>query len=135
MKFCRILFSEISTFLYEMQAHIAFWCWTAWVNSILFFFLQITHLTPWNYCFNTSKHIPEFSDIKKQCQVCYLKEKNNIEFTHAVQHHNAMWTYISQRNVIVTENGILQNFIENIRYFCFQVYILTLVAFFLNIMC
>ena len=38
----------------------------------------------------TSEHIPEFSDIKKQCQVCYLKEKNNIEFTHAVQHHNAL---------------------------------------------
>ena len=38
----------------------------------------------------TSEHIPEFRDIKKQCQVCYLKEKSNIEFTHAIQHHNAM---------------------------------------------
>ena len=56
-------------------------------------------------------------------------KKNNIEFTHAVQHHNAMWTSISQRNIIVSENGILQNFIESISNFCFQVYILPLVAF------
>ena len=23
-----------------------------------------------------------------------FEEKNNIDFTHAVQHHNAMWTFI-----------------------------------------
>ena len=60
--------------------------------------------------------------------MCYLKKKNNLEFTHAVQHHNVMWTCISERKVIVSENSILQNFIENISNFCFQVWILSLVA-------
>ena len=46
-------------------------------------------------------------------------KKNNIEFTHAVQHHNAMWICILQRNVIVSENDILQNFLENISNFWF----------------
>ena len=48
-----------------------------------------------------------------------FKGKNNIEFIHAVQLHNAMLTCISQRKVIVSENGVLQNFIENISSFCF----------------
>ena len=39
-----------------------------------------------------------------------------------------MRTCISQRNVIVSENSILQNFIENISNFCFRVYFLSLVA-------
>ena len=60
--------------------------------------------------------------------VLFEEKNNNIEFTHAVQHHNAMRTFISQRNVIVSENDILQNFIENISNFSFQVYILPLVA-------
>ena len=68
----------------------------------------------------TSKHIPEFSDIKKQCQVYFLKEKNNIEITDAVQHHNAMRTCISKRNVIVSEKSILQNVIKNISNFFFK---------------
>ena len=34
-------------------------------------------------------------------------KKNNIEFTHAVQHHSAMWTCISQRSVTVSENDTL----------------------------
>ena len=93
MKFCRMPFSETITFLCEMEVHIALWYWTAWVNSTLFFFFQWHTWHPETTAF-TSEHIPEFSDIKKQCQVCYLKEKNNIEFTHAVQHHNAMWTCI-----------------------------------------
>ena len=58
----------------------------------------------------------------------FEEKKNNIAFTDAVQHHNAMWTCISQKNVIVSENGIQQNFIENITNFCFYVYILPLVA-------
>ena len=58
--------------------------------------------------------------ISKNSVTCVIwRKKNSIEFTHAVQHHNAMWTCISQRNVIVSENGILQNFIENISNFCF----------------
>ena len=61
----------------------------------------------------------EVKTLVSACQMCYLKEKNNIEFTHAVQHHNAMWTCISQRKVIVSENTILQNFIENVSNFCF----------------
>ena len=44
MKFCRVSFSETITFFCEMQVHIALWCWAGWVNSILFFFLQITPL-------------------------------------------------------------------------------------------
>ena len=70
----------------------------------------------------------EVKAVVSECQVCYLKEKNNIQFTHAVQLHNAMLTCISQRNVIVSENDVLQNFIENISSFCFYVYILPLVA-------
>ena len=35
--------------------------------------------------------MPKGDFNKAALQVCYLKEKkNNIEFTHAVQHHNAM---------------------------------------------
>ena len=79
MKFHGMPFSETITFLCEMQVHIALWCWIAWVNS--------RHAETTVY---TSEYNTEFSDIKKQYQVCYLKEKNSIEFTHAVQHHNAM---------------------------------------------
>ena len=61
----------------------------------------------------------EVKTVVSGCQLCYLKEKNNTEFTHAVQHNNTMWTCISQRNVIVSENYILQNFMENITNFCF----------------
>ena len=45
MKFNRMPFLETIMLFCETQVHIALWCWTAWVNSILFFFLQITHLT------------------------------------------------------------------------------------------
>ena len=43
--------------------------------------------------------------------------RKKTEFTHAVQHHNAMWTCNSHRNVTVSENGILQNFIENSNFY------------------
>ena len=70
-------FSETITFLCKMQVLIA-------LLQILYCFFPSNN-TPdtLKLLFFTSEHIPEFSDIKKQCQVCYLKEKNNIEFTHA----------------------------------------------------
>ena len=54
--------------------------------------------------------------------------KNNIEFTHAVQHHSAMLNRIAQWITIVSENGILNDFAEKISNFYFQVHILPLVA-------
>ena len=32
----------------------------------------------------------EVKTVVSGCQVCCLKEKNNVEFTHPVQHHNTM---------------------------------------------
>ena len=45
--------------------------------------------------------------------------KNNIEFTHAVQHHSAMLNCIAQWITIVSENGILNNFVEKTSNFYF----------------
>ena len=126
MKFCRIPFSETITFLCEKQVHIALWCWTAWVNSILLFPANNTR----DNVFDITKFRNMLWSKNSSFRVWGLlfEGKNNIEFTYAVQDHNAMWTCISQRNVIVSENGILQNFIQNISKFRFWVYILPLIA-------
>ena len=74
MKFCRMPFSEIITFLCDMQVHIFLWYWIAWVNSIYSFASNDTPETPETTVF-TSEHVPEFNDIKKQCQVVIWRKE------------------------------------------------------------
>ena len=83
----------------------------------------------WLFHYKTGIKAKSVTFLLKQVLILRIKQlyfsrvlferKNKIEFTHAVQHLNSMWTCISQRNVIVSENGVLQGFIENISNFCF----------------
>ena len=74
----------------------------------------------------SSDHIPEFSDVKRMCRVCYLKEKKQCNVytcicTHIhtymhvyALHPSAMCIYILQLQKIAFKNGILLIFIESI---------------------
>ena len=50
-------------------------------------------------------------------------------FPHAVQHHNAMWTCISQRNV--SENGVLQKLVIS----NFKILVIFVLGIYLTISC
>ena len=86
-------------------------------ETLYFFFLQITHLALF---FDIIKFRNMFwsKNVSFGVSGVLFEAKKYIEFTHAIQYHKKMWTCISQRNVIVSENGILQNLMENISNFC-----------------
>ena len=83
-----------------------FWC-RSWILKMfsVTFHSERTYIKKrgWLLHYNTGTKAKSVTSLLKQVlvlriqlsykyisQVCYLKEKNNIEFTHAVQHHNAM---------------------------------------------
>ena len=79
---CTSAFALIVVNVKQQSMHES-WTFHAFFH-ILFLVIFLLKWFPWHTWLPettvfTSEHIPEFSDIKKQPQVCYLKEENNIE--------------------------------------------------------
>ena len=60
----------------------------------------------------TSKHIPQFSDSKRNSKVCYCKDKKELKVYITVLHRSLMFSYIVQWTKIVLLSGTMQNIIE-----------------------
>ena len=81
--------------------------------------VYMTFYTPWKSVLSVSSTL-DTRLYRSSCGYSVIwRKQNNKEFTQAVQHHNAIWTCIWQINVIVSENSILESFIEIIGNFCF----------------
>ena len=100
INFCRIPFSETITFLCEMQVQIALWCWTAWVNSILFFFLQIT-LT-WEACYYYCYRYNWNTILKKKMLNVYFWNKNEKNVPDSFEQWFKKRTWLEERVSVCT---------------------------------